>query len=319
MIYTIITLTIVSLVLLFWLYKLMQYCFFRPFSLWKSQKNSSVPAKEATILSVNTLRNGKFPLLEVDVLFENFSGYPIQRKMRFVDKKPHLNRFKKDGAMRILLDAGKKPGSPIFPETGEYRISMAQILFYSILTMAYVSGCYFLMGEAISRVSASPNRYEAIFANSTESGETFFIVVLVAVFLYFVFRRIGLLPSKKSKSLNWDLLYHGLGVTATVKEYKDTGTLINDNPVVRFIYTYPDQRGQIIEGSDKKVVGKLEIVGLPDMHELEIMYLPTDSHISRLTENLQKENFSVYANSLILFSLLLFSIFFIVGFCKDLF
>ncbi len=319
MTYTIITLTAISLVLLFWLYKLMRFCFIRPLALWRSQKNSSVPAKEATILSVNTLQNGKFPLLELDILFENFSGYPIQRKIRFVDKQPHLNRFKKDKTMRILLDSNKKPGNPVFPETGEYRISMLHILFYSILTMAYFAGCYFLMGEAISRVSASPNQYEAVFANSSGSGETFIVVVLASIFLYFLFKRLGLIASKKAKSQNWDLLYYGLGTTATVKQYEDTGTLINDNPVVKFTYMYPDQRGQIIEGSDKKVVGKLEIVGLPDIHELEIMYLPNNSHISRLTENLQKQGLSNYISKIILFSLFLFSVFFIVGFCKDLF
>ena len=319
MTYTVITLILLSLVLLFWLYKLMRFCFIRPLTLWKSQKNSSVPAKDATILSVNVLQNGKFPLLELDILFENFSGYPIQRKIRFVDKQPHLNRFKKDNTMRILLDSGRKPGNPIFPETGEYHISMLHILFYSILTIAFVAGCYFLMGEAISRISASPNHYEAVFSISSIGDGSLIFVVLVLLFLYFLFKRLGLLASKKSKSQNWDLLYYGLGITATVKEYKDTGTLINDNPVVEFIYTYPDQKGQIIEGSDKKVVGKLEIVGLPDMHELEIMYLPRDSHISRLAENLQKQDFSVYGNRMILFSLLLFSIFFIVGFCKDLF
>ncbi len=319
MTYTIITLAVVSLVLLFWLYKLMQYCFIRPLVLWKSQKNSSVPVKEATILSMNVLQNGKFPLLELDILFENFSGYPIQHKLRFVDKQPHLNRFKKDKTMPILLDSGKKPGNPVFPETGKYQVSMTQMLLYSILTIAYIAGCYFLMGEAISRVDASPNHYEAVFSSSSESGETFIVVALVLLFLYFLFKRLGLLSSKKSKSHNWDLLYCGLGATATVKKYEDTGTLINDNPVVKFTYTYPDQRGQIIEGSDKKVVGKLEVVGLQDMHELEIMYLPRDPHISRLAENLQKQDVSAYVNRMILFSLLLFSIFFIVGFCKDLF
>lgn len=319
MTYTIITLAAVSLVLLFWLYKLMRFCFIRPLTLWKSQKNSTVPAKEATILSVNVLQNGNFPLLELDILFENFSGYPIQRKIRFMDKQPHLNRFKKDNTMRILLDSGRKPGNPIFPETGEYRISMLHILLYSILTIAYIAACYFLMGETISRVSASPAHYEALFSDSSVGNGSLIFVVVVVLLLYFLFKRLGLLATKKSKSQNWDLLYYGLGVTATVKEYKDTGTLINDNPVVKFIYTYPDQKGQIIEGSDKKVVGKLEIVGLPDMHELEIMYLPNNSHISRLTENLQKPDFSVYVNRLIVFSLLLFSIFFIVGFCKDLF
>ncbi|WP_141673217.1 hypothetical protein [Allomuricauda sp. CP2A] len=320
MTYTIIALTIVCLVLLFWLYKLMRYCFFRPLALWKSQKSSSVPAKNATILSVNTLQNGKFPLLELDLLFENFSGYPVQDKIRLMDKKPHLKRFRKDDTMRILLDSGKKPGNPIFPETGEYRISMMQILFYSFLTIAYVAGCYLLMGEAISRIRASPAHYEAIFFNSTEEGSvTFIVAVLILVFLYFLLKRLGLLTSKKAKSQNWDLLYYGLGTSAAVKQYENTGTLVNNNPVVKFTYTYPDQRGQIIEGSDKKVLGKLEIAGLPDMHELEIMYMPNSPHISRLAENLQKQGFSTYVSRMLLFYLFIFSVILLGSFYQDIF
>lgn len=319
MAYTLLTLSLTTLILLFWLYKLIYNCFFKPFCLWKKQKNSSSPSKEATILSIKRLKEGKFPLLEIQIVFENFSGYPIHRSIRFKDSKPGLNRFQKNGKVRITLDSSKKPNEPYFLQSGKYEVSLAVMLLCSLLTTAYVGGCYFLMGEAISRVSLSPEYYENLFSSNSKTTEAFFIMGLSLVFLYFLFKKLGLLSTKESKSQNWDLLYYGLGTMATIKSYSDTGVLINDNPMVEFNYTFLDQTGQIHEGSDKKLVGKLEIINLPDIHELEIFYSPNNPSVSRLAENIQQQTFTNYIKSLFLFVLLIFSIFFVVSFYQDIF
>ncbi|MFD2100154.1 hypothetical protein [Flagellimonas iocasae] len=319
MVYSILTLSLIGLILIFWLIKLICRCFFRPFCQWKEQNNPSGPSKEATILSVKKLKEGKAPLLELQLLFENFSGYPIHRSIRLWDKSPQLNRFKKDGSVRIILDPAKKPNEPYTLRAQKSQVSLGFLLLGSLLTIAYVAGCYFLMGEAISRVSLSPEYYENLFSSDSKTTETFFIISLTLVFLYFLFKKLGLLSTKESKSQNWDLLYYGLGTMATIKSYSDTGVLINDNPMVEFNYTFLDQTGQIHEGSDEKLVGKLEIINLPDINELEVLYLPNNPSISRLAENLQEQSFSNHIRGLFLFVLLIFSIFFIVSFCQDIF
>ena len=319
MTYTIITLSAVNLVLFFWLYKLIRYCFIRPFAKWKSQENGCCPSREALILSVNSFGNGKKPLLELEILFENFSGYPIQNKIRFRDTKPHLNRFRKDEQIRIVLDSRKKPGNPISHLSGKYRVSIVHMLLYTVLMVAYVAGCYFLMGETISRVLASPEYYERLFSRFPKTAGPLLISASTLIFVYFLFRGLGLLTTTKAKLKNWGLLYYGHGAMASVREYQDTGTLINDNPVVKLSYTFLDQKGHIIEGSDTKVVGKFEMVALPDIREVEVMYLPSEPSSSRLTTNLKHHDFSRFVNLCMLSAFLVFSAILIVKFFSEIF
>lgn len=316
--HTVITLSLVGLILLFWFYKLLFRCFSRSFLIWKNQKSGSITQKEATILSVSTLQAGKKPLLELLILFENMSGHPIHRKIRVWDSMPHLNRFRPDGKIPIGLNLAKRPKGPVLLFLGECRISFAYMMLCCSATILYVVGCYFLIGEAVSRIGTDPEKYESLFRNS-EMWQTWLIFFGTAVFLNFLFKKIGLVLSGRSRAQNWDLLYHGLGATATVIKYWDTGTLINDNPVVGVNYTFRDKTKQLFEGSDKKIVGKLEIGTLPDLDKLEIMYLPDNPNISRLVENLENGGVFKFVNLVFYFTLFVFSVVVVVNFAQNLF
>lgn len=316
--HTVITLSLVGLVLLFWFYKLLSRCFVRSFCIWNNQKSGSITQKEATILSVTTLKAGKKPLLELLVLFENLSGHPIHRKIRIWDSMPHLNRFQPDGKIPIGLNLAKRPKGPVLLFTGACRISFAYMVICCSMTVLYVVGCYFLIGEAISRINADPEKYESLF-RASELWQMWAIFFGAAIFLHFLFKQIGLVVSGRNQAQNWDLLYQGLGATATIKRYWDTGTLVNDNPVVGFEYTFRDRTKQLFEGSDKKIVGKLETAALSDLEKLEIMYLPANPNISRLAENLENEGMTKFINLLFYFTLFVFSVIVVANFIQPLF
>lgn len=316
--HTLITLSLVGFVLLFWFYKLLSRCFVRSFSIWNNQKSGSITQKEATILSVTTLKAGKKPLLELLILFENLSGHPIHRKIRIWDSMPHLNRFRPDGKIPIGLNPAKKPKGPVLLFTGACRISFAYMVICCSITVLYVVGCYFLIGEAISRINVLPEKYESLF-RASGMWQMWAVFFGTTVFLHFLFKRIGLVVSGRSQAQNWDLLYQGVGATATIKRYWDTGTLVNDNPVVGFEYTFRDKTKQLFEGNDKKIVGKLEIGTLPDLEKLEIMYLPNNPNISRLTENLENGTVFKFVNLLFHFTLFVFSVVVVANFIRLLF
>lgn len=316
--HTVITLSLVGLVLFFWFYKLLSRCFVRAFCIWNNQKSGSITQKEATILSVTTLKAGKKPLLELLILFENLSGHPIHRKIRVWDSMPHLDRFKPDDKIPVGLNLAKRPKGPVLLFTGACRISFAYMVFCCSVTILYAVGCYFLIGEAISRIGAAPGKYEILFKEA-EMWQMWSILFGTAIFLHFLFKRIGLMISGKNQAQNWDLLYQGHGATATIKRYWDTGSLVNDNPVVGFEYTFRDSTKQLFEGSDKKIVGKLEIGTLPDLEKLEIMYLPDDPKISRLAENLENEGMFKFVNLVFHFTLFVFSVVVVANFIQVLF
>jgi len=306
MTYTILTLALVGIILLFWLYHLMKYCFCRYFCIYRNQKNGSIVKRQATILSVTTLKLGKKPLLELLLLFNNLSGYPIHRKIRVWDSKPYLNRFEVDKTIPIGINLAKKPKDPVFLSLNESRISFTFVLICSIKLIVYVTGCYLLMSEAINKVFISPNQYERLFANSDIWYSGVFVLVIIVI-VYQLLRTTGLLSNKSAETSKWDLIYYGQTVSAEITSFKDTGTLVNHNPLVEFFYSFKDGSGNIIKGSDRKIVGKLEVGSLYGMQTIDVMYLPKNPSLSKLAENLEAKGISKYLSFILLLTMFIFS------------
>lgn len=306
MVFTWITLSIIGFILLFWLYKLMCKCFCRSLCVWKNQKDGSMFTREATILSVTKIKPGKKPLLELMLLFENLSGEPIHRKITVWDSKPNLQRFVPDQKIPLALNSAKRPKDPVSLAMGDCRISFAFLLVCSVKIVLYIIGCYIFMGEATQRIFSSPKEFETIFYSS-DIWQMALLFIGVVLFMHFLLRKIGVIENGADKFQDWDLLYTGFCAGATVKSFEDTGRLINHNPVVRFSYQFKDRSGKTIVGSDKKIVGKLELGTLQDLETLEIMYLPGNPSVSRIAVNLENNDTFKFVGLLFLLMLLIFS------------
>ncbi|WP_228236605.1 hypothetical protein [Allomuricauda sp. M10] len=306
MTYTLVTLFLVGTTLLFWLYKMMCNCFCRSFCAWKDQKSGSLITKEATILSIKTIKEGRKPLLELLVVFENLSGFPIHRNVRVWDSKPFLSRFQTDDKISIALNKSRRPKDPVYLAVGTCDVSLFLLLACSIKIMVYVTGCYLLVGEALNRIWDAPDRFECAFSTS-EIPEIFMILLAVVLLLHFLLKKIGWMETGLTRSQKWDLLYYGKGTSATIKECKDTGTKIRGGHVLHVTYVFEDERGHLFEGSDKKIVGALEKISLTEMDRLEIMYLPNNPFVSKLTENLETPDMSKFISALFLVVVFVFS------------
>lgn len=280
------------------------------------RNSASVTTKDASIISVTTIKKGRKPLLELLVLFENFSGYHIHRKIRVWDSKPQLNRFEPDNTIPIGLNIARKPKDPLFLSQQPCRFSFVFVIICSLKTILYVMGCYVLMGEALGRLFAEPNRYELMF-KSSNTWQIGLIFIAISVFLYLLLQKIGVLVNGKTMVQNWNLLYYGIGATATVSGYRNTGTFIKNNPVVQFHYTFQDKGGQLIEGIDQKVMEKGQLP--KDIENLEIMYNPSNPQVSRITENLESMGFNNFFNLLFMALSFVFSAVFIFSFYQTVF
>ena len=100
------------------------------------------------------------------VLFENFSGQHIHRKIRVWDTKPDLHRFQQDNIVPVGLNVARKPKDPVFLSQDVCRFSFLFVIIGSLKIIIYVMGCYFLMREALERIFAAPKGYEAVFVFS---------------------------------------------------------------------------------------------------------------------------------------------------------
>ncbi|MAU14674.1 MAG: hypothetical protein CMH46_03945 [Muricauda sp.] len=294
----------------------MYNCFSRSFCVLKNRNSGSITTKDASIISVTTIKKGRKPLLELLVLFENFSGHHIHRKIRVWDSKPQLNRFEPDKTIPIGLNIARKPKDPVFLSQRLCRFSFVFVIICSLKTVLYVMGCYVLMGEALERVFSEPNRYELIF-KSSNTWQIGVLFVVVSVLLYLLLQKIGVLVNGKTMVQNWNLLYYGIGATATVSGYRSTGTFVKNNLVVQFQYTFKGQGGQLVEGGDKKVMGKGQ--SPEETEQLEVMYIPNNPSVSRITDNLESMEFSRFLNLLFMISAFIFSGVFIFSFYQTVF
>lgn len=318
MLNTWITLFLVASILLFWLYKLMCNCFCRALCIWKNRAQGTLFTREATILAITALKPAKKPLLELLLLFDNLSGQTIQRRVRVWDSKPHLNRFVAEQKIQVTINTAKKPKDPVALTLGNCRISFAFLLVCSLKIVLYSIGCYAFMGEALERIGSDPQKYETILARSG-MWEMTLVLVFVIIFLYFLLQKIGFLSSGRNRAENWDLLYFGSHAKATVNSFEDTGSMENDNPVVRFTYTFKDFMGLEHFGNDQKIVGRPEVGTLPEIDRVDIMYLSDSPEISRLTENLEGNDLYGFIDFLFMVVLFVFSCVILVVFYQNIF
>ena len=316
MTYTILTLALVGLVLLFWLYHLMRNCFSRSFCILKSQKSGSTSTTEASIISVTTIKNHKKPLLELLVLFENFSGHYIQRKIRVWDSKPELGRFQMDKKIPLGLNIARKPKDPIYLSQQMCRFSFGFVILCSLKAVIYVIGCYVLVSESLGKIFLNQEHYEVVF-KSSNTWQIGMLLFGLSFFLYLLLEKIGVLVNGKTMHQNWDILYYGIGATAKTMGYKKTGTKINNNLVVQFQYTFVDIAGDNIYGSDKKVIHENQ--SPEEIDHLQIMYLPYNPSVSRISENLETLEFNRFLNILFMIVSFIFSVVFIFSFYKTVF
>ncbi|MCK0161239.1 hypothetical protein [Allomuricauda sp. F6463D] len=316
MTYTVLTLILVGFILLFWLYNLMYNCFSKSFCVLKNQNNGSVTTKDASIISVTTLKKSKKPLLELLLLFENFSGHHIHRKLRVWDSKPQLNRFEPDKTIPIGLNIARKPKDPVFLSQQMCRFSFVFVIICSLKTIIYVTGCYVLMSEALERIFSEPNRYELIF-KSSNTWQIGIVLIPVSVLFYLLLQKIGVLSNGKAMTQNWNSLYYGTGATAIVSGYRKTGTFIKGNPLIQFHYTFKTHNGQIVEGNDTKIMENNQ--SPQDTDHLEVMYLPNNPSVSRITENLESMGFNNILNILFMVLFFIFSAVFLFSFYQTVF
>lgn len=318
MTYTFLTLILVVTVLLFWLNNLMKNCFSRSFCILRNRKNKSMETKEASIISVKTIKKGGKPLLELLVLFENFSGNHIHRKIRVWDSKPHLRRFEKDKSIPIGLNAARKPKDPVFLSQDVCRFSFVFVLICILKILVYLFGSYILVGEALERVFSSPEEYETIFRRS-QTWQIGLILINVSILLYFLLRRIGVLVNGKTTLQNWNLLYYGVGTTAVITNRKETGQYIANEKTIQYSYTFKNPLGERIQGVDKKVLSDTDASAIFESDQLEIMYLPHNPKASRITENLESQDFVLLLNKLFMVVVFIFSVVFVFSFYDTVF
>jgi hypothetical protein len=215
------------------------------------------------ILKNETLKNQQ--LLQLNLRFNNLNNYPIEDSHFFVDIKPEENRFAKGKEIDILLNRNVEH-TPYFILKGQQtKYNNSGMLYRSlgfVLLLAYVAGLYIYFYDRDSK----GHEWQFLTFMHPIIFTGFMILLFVAVYQFL------LKPLMFGKKWEQKLLYAGKMVSAEIRNVRQTGLLVNDQPEVRFDVSYANENGVVYQAFYKKVVQLIDIPALRREGYIDIMY-----------------------------------------------
>ncbi len=219
-------------------------------------------------------------LLELEISFKNLANVFIKMPYEVHDSAPEKRRFEvgKNVNIRINPDMGIPlivlEGSWIGQSKGarSYTLGLAFLILFCI---GYLVFSYWFQNNGMGwRFLHFWHPWVMI------PYYGLFFGLLVGKFL---FSEVMGVHSKKA-ILNRKILINGKLAMAKLRERKQTGLYINEQPQIRFEFEFRDVHGQDRVGSVKKIVDLLEL-HTTNVAELPIFYLPEDPSKVLLAED----------------------------------
>lgn len=299
---------IIAATVCFWIYLILKITVFRYLKIKRSADDAEKGRPiSGTVVSVSKTKRGRFQSIKMKIEFLNFSQTLIQEEFRLIDTKPEENRYEQGKKVMLLIDDIAKGGPAIKIAGGKTVIGKPFMLISAILLSGVFYGAWFIYKLTLSKINNDWSRIDELFAKNEAMPSIGIIFLGILVFEWFIFRTIVRIGSSKKKVNDRELKFYGEKTIATINKYEDTGVSINNNPKVKFFYTFTDRNGRQHSSEDAKVIGKLEIGYLPSMNEIEIFYMPQNPENSKFTENLAPQSFVGCINLVLILQAAVFS------------
>jgi hypothetical protein len=227
--------------------------------------------REARILSVKklALKGAKMDAYELWISFKNLVGTEIQQKAAVNDSKPFERRYEAGKKVGLLIDKELKR-IPYFIFTGtEIRINKGVVLLRSLGWLALVA---LLVGYYVYAYQSESHGMGWRFMSF---GHPLIVCPLVLLFYRIL---VDLVVNKLGGDYkdNTPLIkFKGIKTNARLISSSQTGTYINEQPMIRFELEYTDEKQQKHNGNIKKIVNLLDL-NSTKVEYVEIFYLQSD-------------------------------------------
>jgi hypothetical protein len=227
--------------------------------------------REARILSVKklALKGAKMDAYELWISFKNLVGTEIQQKAAVNDSKPFERRYEAGKKVGLLIDKELKR-IPYFIFTGtEIIINKGVVLLRSLGWLALVA---LLVGYYVYAYQSESHGMGWRFMSF---GHPLIVCPLVLLFYRIL---VDLVVNKLGGDYkdNTPLIkFKGIKTNARLISSSQTGTYINEQPMIRFELEYTDEKQQKHNGNIKKIVNLLDL-NSTKVEYVEIFYLQSD-------------------------------------------
>lgn len=228
---------------------------------------NGIPRKAEIIEAVKVSKdNAKYTSYELRLLFKNLVDTEIIQKTGVNDSKPQQRRFEVGKKVDILIDKDMKK-SPYFIFTGtEATINILVIFFICLgwLTLVVLITGYYIYSYQTESVGMGW-RFIAFWHPLVLCPA---ILLLYRVGLPRIFRLFA--GSKKGEA---ELIkFKGIKTTAKLLSANQTGTYINEQPMILFKIEFVDYQNRTRRAELKKIVNLLDL-NMVKQETVEIFYL----------------------------------------------
>ncbi|SEW43732.1 hypothetical protein SAMN05428988_5618 [Chitinophaga sp. YR573] len=245
-------------------------------------KKDGVP-REAEILSSTKIHNksAEYDIYELKLSFKNLVNTEIIQNAAVNDVRPAEHRFEVGKKVDLLIDSQMKR-IPYFMFAGSEASIRAGIMLLNIagwlLCVVLVVGYYLF---SYQQESDGAGWRFVIF------GHPLFVCPLVLLF----YRFLGLFIENFTGSASDQALikFKGIRTTAKVLHVEETGTYINEQPMMRFELEYIDEQHQAHRTTFKKLIGVLSL-DMIKQKNIDIFYLKDDPTRIAFAEDLDNIN-----------------------------
>lgn len=205
---------------------------------------------------------------ELSVSFKNLVGTEIVQKMSVNDARPHERRFEAGKKISLLIDKEMKRIPYFIIATAEASIKIPRLMLIILGWLALVAA---VMGYYIYAYQTESHGMGWRFMGF---GHPLLICPLVLLsyrfFLGFILSKMG--GVKDDAPL---IKFKGIRTSAKLLAAGQTGTYINEQPMIRFELEYTDEQRRVHRKSLKKIVDLLDLSSTKQEH-VDIFYLRDD-------------------------------------------
>nr|WP_294781147.1 hypothetical protein [uncultured Flavobacterium sp.] len=228
--------------------------------------------REAKILNAKIISkpNSKFPKCELELSFKNLSNTEIKHKTVAIDTKPQENRFEKGKNLNLVIDSHLKHPPYFTLADSNCSIGLSHVILKTLVFVINVCVVVFYY----------------FYAYQTEGFGMSWLFMSVlhplitcpisSLLVLSIIRLIIVSTSRQKNGVGHDEIFlklKGIKTTATILSANETGSYVNEQPVVAFRVQFTDEKNQMQQSTIRKIV-KLINLHKTSQTKAEIFYLP---------------------------------------------
>jgi hypothetical protein len=238
--------------------------------------------REAKILTSTKIArpNASYVTYELSLSFKNLVDTEIVQKMGVNDAKPYEHRFDAGKRIDLLIDKEVKNIPYFIISSTEASINKTIITLINL-------GWFVLLGLVTSYYLYSyQSESEGMGWRFMSFGHPLIVCPAVLLFYRLLVEFVDKMLSGRQNNLPF-IKFKGVETTARLIKASQTGTYINEQPMINFELEFTDYRHQTHRTSLKKIVDILDL-DITKQEQISIFYLKEDPQRIAFTSDLNE-------------------------------